>query len=262
MQTFIEKNQKLIIGIGILLGIFLLASTLKVLRESRFIGSGLNATNTITVTGKGEVERSPDTAKVSFSVRTEKKDLKAGQEEVSGKIDTIKKDLLAAGIEEKYIKTDSYTSYPQYDYPQNPCYNGICKTVSPVLRGYEVNHAITVSIKNLENVEAVLGILAKNGVTDMNGPNFGFEDDKAVAREAREMAIADAKKEANMLAGQLRVKLVRIVSFNENGGGYPVPMYASRDAVMAQGKAEAANPVVPVGVNKVESNVTIVYEIR
>ncbi len=262
MQTFIEKNQSVIGLVGVFLTFFLIASTVKAIRETRFVGSGLNATNTIMVTGKGEVERSPDTAKVSFSIRVEKKDLKAGQDEVSGKIDTIKKALVEAGIEEKYIKTDSYTSYPQYDYPQNPCYNGICKTSSPTLRGYEVSHSITVSIKDLTKVDAVLGVLGANGVTDMSGPNFGFEDDKMVAREAREAAITDAKTEADKLAKSLGVKIVRIVSFSENGGGYPVPMYA-RDAMSLQsGKAEVSNPVIPVGVNKVESNVTIVYEIR
>lgn len=263
MNTFMEKNQKLIIGIAVLLGLFLLASTLKVLRESRFIGSGLTPTNTISVAGKGEVEKSPDTAKISFSVRAEKKVLKEGQDEVSGKIDTIKKDLIAAGIEEKYIKTDSYTSYPQYDYPQNPCYNGICKTNTPVLRGFEVSHSITVSIKDLTQVDAVLSVLAKDGVTDMSGPNFGFEDDKMVAREARDLAIADAKAEAEKLAKSLGVKIVRIVSFSENSGGYPSPLSA-RDVVMleAGGKAQAANPVVPVGLNKVTSDVTVVYEIR
>lgn len=261
MHTFIEKNQKLVIIVSVLLGLFLVASTVKVLRESRFVGSGLNATNIISVTGKGEIEKSPDTAKVSFSIRTEKKVLKEAQSEVSGKIDTIKKALIAAGIEEKYIKTDSYTSYPQYNYPNNPCYNGMCKTTPPVLRGYEVSHTITVSIKDLEKVDVVLGVLGTNGVTDMSGPNFGFEDDKVVAREARDAAIVDAKAEADKLAASLGVKLVRIVSFTESGGGYPAPMYA-RDMLLQSAKAEVSNPVIPVGVNKVESNVTIVYEIR
>ena len=190
MQTFIEKNQKLIIGVCAVLGLFLLASTVKVVRESRFVGSGLTPTKTITVSGKGEVEKSPDTAKISFSIRSEKKVLKDAQDEVSGKIDAITKELIALGIEEKYIKTDSYTSYPQYDYPQT-CYG--CKPTAPVLRGYEVNHTITVSVKDLTKVDSVLGALAKNAVTDMTGPNFGFEDDKMVAREARDLAIADAK---------------------------------------------------------------------
>lgn len=255
-----EKNQKLIIGVVVVLGLFLLVSTVKAMRESRFVGSGLNATNVISVTGQGKIERSPDTAKIAFSVRVEKKDLKAGQDEVSGKIDAIKKDLIAAGIEEKYIKTDSYTSYPQYDYPR--CYSGICPTSNPTLRGYEVNHSITVSIKDLTKVDVVLGILAEGGVTDMNGPNFGFEDDKAIAREARDLAITDAKAEADKLAKSLGVRIVRIVSFSENGGGYPVPMYALDSAMNQESKAGMTTPVIPVGVNKVESNVTIVYEIR
>lgn len=258
MQTFIEKNQKLVLIISILLGLFLLASTIKVMRESRFVGSGLNATNTISVSGKGEVERSPDTAKISFSVRVEKKVLKEAQDEVSAKIDTVKKDLLALGIEEKYIKTDSYTSYPQYEYSR--CYSSVCPPTTSTLRGYEVSHSITVSIKDLEKVDAVLGALGKAGVTDISGPNFGFEDDKMIAREARDAAIMDAKAEADKLAKSLGVKIVRIVSFSESGSGYPVPMYA-RDMALGA-KAESSNPVVPVGVQKVESNVTIVYEIR
>lgn len=258
MQTFIEKNQKLVLIISILLGLFLLASTIKVMRESRFVGSGLNATNTISVSGKGEVERSPDTAKISFSVRVEKKVLKEAQDEVSTKIDTIKKDLLAIGIEEKYIKTDSYTSYPQYDYSR--CYGNICPPTTQTLRGYEVSHSITVSVKDLDKVDAVLGVIGKIGVTDISGPNFGFEDDKMIAREARDLAIADAKAEADKLTKSLGVKIVRIVSFSESGSGYPVPMYARDMSVGA--KAESTDPVIPVGVQKVESNVTIVYEIR
>lgn len=258
MQTFIEKNQKLIIGVCVLLGLFLLASTVKVMRESRFVGSGLAPTKTISVSGRGEVEKSPDTAKISFSVRSEKKVLKEAQDEVSSKINALTKDLTALGVEEKYIKTDAYTSYPQYDYPQT-CYG--CKQVSPVLRGYEVNHSITVSVKDLEKVDGVLGILAKGAVTDMSGPNFGFEDEKMVAREARDIAIIDAKTEAEKLAKSLGVKLVRIVSFSENGNAYPVPMYAMRDMAMGSAKVEDA-PTIPVGSNKVESTVTVVYEIR
>lgn len=261
MHTFIEKNQKLVLLIALLLGVFLFASTIKAFRESRFAGSGLNATNTITVSGTGEVNKSPDTAKVSFSVRAEKKVLKEAQDEVSSKISKIKSELIEKGIEEKYIKTDSYTSYPQYDYNQARCYATYCPPSTPTLRGYEVSHSITLNIKNLESVESVLAILATNTVTDMSGPSFGFEDDKAVTREARDIAIADAKGEAEKLAKSLGVKLVRIVSFSENGGGYPMPMYAKAEMGVAMDMNQTT-PQIPVGEQKVSSNVTIVYEIR
>ncbi len=259
MEQMMQKNKDIIGLVGIFLTFFLIVSTIKAVREIRFVGSGVNPTNTISVMGKGEVEKAPDTAKVTFSVRAEKKVLADAQSEVTTKIDAIQKGLLAAGVEERYIKTDSYTSYPQYNYPA-PCYGSGCpRSTTPTLRGYEVAHTITVSIKNLEKIEQVLGLLGQNGVSDMQGPQFGFEDDNAVSREARDQAIADAKNEAEKLAKSLGVKLVRIVSFSENSGS-PMPMYARADMMGASTKE--VTPVVPVGVQKVESAVTIVYEIR
>lgn len=257
MQSFIEQNKGIIKFVVLFLGVFLVAATLVKLKEYRYVGT--NASNTITVSGTGKIERSPDTAKISFSIQDEQKQLKSAQDTVSKKVDAITADLKAAGIEEKYINTDSYTSYPQYDYPKVECFRAPCPSPS-VLRGYQVSHAITVSVKNLDTVEAVLGILAKDGATNISGPNFGFEDDTAVAREARALAIADAKTQAKALAKSLGVRIVRIVSFSE-GGNYPAPMYARAEMAL-DSKAGAANVTLPVGDQSVQSNVTIVYEIQ
>ncbi|HVY35727.1 MAG TPA: SIMPL domain-containing protein [Candidatus Paceibacterota bacterium] len=264
MNEFIEKKENLIkvfSFVGLLLALFLLVTVVDKIKEYRFIGSGLTATNTITVTGTGKVEKAPDTARISFTIQNESKDVATAQDAVSKKVDAITAALKALGIADADIKTDSYSSYPQYDYPQTPCYGTVCpRPGTPTLRGYQVSHAITVSVKDLTKVDVVLGALGQNGVTDMSGPNFGFEDDKEVAREARDMAIVDAKAEAQKLAKSLGVRLVRIVSFSENNGGYPTPMYAGAD--MMATKAATSTPSVPVGTQKVESDVTIVYEIR
>jgi uncharacterized protein len=260
MQAFIENNQKLVKLVLVLLGLFLFAAFLGKLKEVRFIGSGVSASNTITVQGEGKIDRAPDTAKVSFTVRNEAKNLKTAQDTVSTKVDAISKALKDLGIEEKYIKTDSYNSYPQYNYPS--CVGGICPTGGPTIRGYEVAHTVTVSVKDLDKVNDVLGVLGQNGVSDITGPNFGFEDDKAVAREARDLAIADAKNQAKALAKSLGVHLVRIVSFSENGSGMPVPVYAQREALNSADAKGGATPNLPVGDQSVRSAVTVVYEIR
>lgn len=255
MNEFFEKNpyiKKILLLLWATLALFLLVMTIGKLKEYRFIGSGLAATNTISVTGTGSVEKSPDTAKISFTVEEQSKDIQAAQNVISEKIDAIKKALIDTGIEEKYIKTDSYNTFPIYDYPQNR---------APVLRAYRISHSITVSIKNLEHVETVIGILGSNGITTISGPNFGFEDDKAVAREARDKAIHDAKQEAEKLAKALGVRLVRIISYSENGGGVPVPFYQERAGLSLQTK-DASAPTVPVGAQKIETTVTVVYEIR
>ena len=258
MTPFIEEHKiiisRLLVVAAFLVCLFLLVTTVVKIKEYRYIGSGLTSNNTITVSGSGSIDRSPDTAKISFSVDQESKQVKTAQEVVSAKIDAITKALIASGIEEKYIKTDSYNSYPQYDYT-----TGI-KPSTPTIRGYQVSHAVTVSVKDLDKVEGVLGILATNNASNISGPNFGFDDDKVVVREAREKAIKDAKSQATSLAKSLGVHLVRIVSFTENGGTAPVPMYM-RDMAQASGKVESA-PSVPVGENHIESTITLVYEIR
>lgn len=265
MTLFIEKYKdiinKIIIAVGVLLALFLLVATLGEVKEYRYIGSGLEAKNTITVTGTGKIERAPDTAKITFTVRNESRTVKTAQGVVTQKIEAITKALKDAGVDEKYIKTASYNSYPQYSYPQVSCIGGSCtRPGNPVIRGYEVAHSINLSVKDLENVEAVLDILGQNGVSDMQGPNFGFDDDVAVAREAREKAIEDAKAEARVLARALGVDLVRIVSFSEQGGVMPA-MY-NKDMAMAQEGAATANVALPVGVQNIDAHVTIVYEIR
>jgi uncharacterized protein YggE len=264
MTTFMEKYQtiiiRIIVGVGILLGLFLLATTIVKMKEYRFVGSGVNATNTITVSGIGKIDRAPDTAKITFTIQDEQKSVKVAQDNVSNKMDAVTKQLKAVGIEEKYIKTDSYNSYPQYDYPQVVCTTMSCpRPSSPVLRGYQVSHSVTVSVKNLDNVSQVLGALGDSAVTNVSGPNFGFDDDKAIAREARDLAIVDAKTEADRLAKSLGVRLVRIVSFSENGGS-PMPIYATA-GMMAQDKVSSA-PAIPVGEQNIQSNVTLVYEIQ
>ena len=86
-----------------------------------------------------------------------------------------------------------------------------------------------------------------------------------VQDQARDEAIADAKQKAEMLAKQLGVRLVRVVSYNDSGN-YPQPMYA-RDMAYGMGGAEnqstkAVAPSISIGENKVTSNVSITYEIR
>lgn len=256
MNEFTQQHKTVFIRLGVavlvLLALFLLVATFAKLKEYRFIGSGLPVGNTISVTGQGTVERAPDTARISFTLRNEAKDVATAQKAVSAQIDTITTDLKAAGIDSDDVSTASYNSYPQYTYS-----NG----TAPVLRGYEVSQMVTVKISDLALVETVSGILGRNNVSDMQGPNFGFDDDKKVAREARELAIKDAKEQAKKLADDLGVRVVRIVSFNESGvGAVPTPIYARE--MMATQDAKGGAPSIPVGTTDVDSTVTIVFEIR
>jgi uncharacterized protein YggE len=203
------------------------------------------------VQGHGEVDKAPDTAKFSFTIQDEQQDTATAQTNVSTKVDTVKKDLLAAGIPEQDITTDSYNSYPDYQYSTNNV---------RTLKGYIVSQNVKVNVKDLSKSEAVAGILGKDGVTSIDGPNLGFEDSHEVSNEARDKAIVDAKVQAEKLAMSLGVHLVRIVSFNDNGGsGAVMPIAYGAKAMDA---AAPSAPSIPTGVQTVSADVSITYEIK
>jgi uncharacterized protein YggE len=90
---------------------------------------------------------------------------------------------------------------------------------------------------------------------------FTIDDADKLKAEAREKAINDAKVKARELRGQLGVRLGRIVSFSENTGGYPMPMYEMKGAATGMGGG-GGGPELPTGENEITVNVSITYEIK
>ncbi|MBI5400623.1 MAG: SIMPL domain-containing protein [Candidatus Yonathbacteria bacterium] len=232
----------------------------------RFIGGGVSATNTISVSGDGEVFASPDIATLSFTVRDESKKVADAQDKVSAKVKVALMGIRKLGVADKDIKTENYSSYPKYEWqePTAGCMALNCPPARPgkqVVVGYEVSQTVTVKVHNLELVNSLVDGLANAGVTEMQGPNFAIDKEDDLKAEARKQAIDKARAKAEVLARDLGVTLVRIVSFSE-GQNYPI--YArSMSASVGMEKAYIASaPELPKGQQKITSNVTVTYEIR
>ncbi len=218
--------------------------------------------NVISVTGEAEVTAVPDIASVGFTVRAEGKDMVEAQTIVTERGDAIIKALREKGIEEKDIKTVSYTSNPKYEWEQTKCLTGYCPG-NQKLVGYEVAHSMTVKIRDIAMAGDIVSLIGAQKVDSMYGPNFTIDDDRDVMSEARAEAIAQAHEKAEMLAEQLDVKLGKVVDFYENNNA-PIPMYKGGVAMDAMSiRAEAAPaPTLPTGENTITSQVTVTYRIK
>ena len=259
-EFFSSGLGKTLLIIGI---VFLGVLTLGQLQGLRYIGAGISPSNTISVSGYGEAFGAADIATFSFSVVSEKSTVAAAQTDATNKINAITKYLKDAGVAEKDIQTTDYSVNPQYDYVNQVCTGGYCPGGRQVLRGYEVRQTTTIKVRDLTQAGELLAGVGGKGATEVSGLNFTFDDPNKLQNDARGKAIADAKQKADALAKQLGVTLVRVVSFNENGGGYPTPMYYAKDTAVGMGGAEPARaPEISVGQNKVSSNVSVTYEIR
>lgn len=246
-----------------MLGVFLLVLTLSSLKQYHYIGSGVAASNTITVSGDGEVFAVPDTATFSVTIQEEAKDVKAAQDVATKKGNDIKAYLKSQGIDEKDIQTTDYSLYPQYDYTNTVCTQGYCPPGKQVLRGFQVSETLTVKVRDTKKAGDLLAGVGAKGATSVSGLSFTIDDQDKLDAEARDKAIAKAGAKADVLADSLGVTIVRVVGFSENGGDGR--MYYAKTMEFGMGgamDASAPSPEIPVGENKITSNVTITYEIR
>lgn len=248
-----------------MLALFLVVSTVGALKGLRFVGSGVSATNTITVSGEGEVFAVPDMATFSVTVRERADEVADAQDTATEKVNEIIDYLEAQGVEEKDIKTADYSVYPQYEYEQAACREGYCPPGRQVLRGYEVSQTLSVKVRDTELAGALLSGVGSRGASEVSGLSFTTEDEDDLRAEARQLAIDEAREKASELAGQLGVRLVRIVGFSEDGSYPPMPYaYGRGGATMDMAVAQEAKlaPELPVGENKITSYVNVTYEIR
>ena len=241
---------------------FLCLQSLGTLLQMRYIGSGGIPTNTISISGYGEAFAVADVATFSFTVSSKKATVAAAQEDATAKINTATAYLVDAGVDKKDIKTTDYSVYPQYEYRAQACpAGGYCPGGTQVLTGYEVRQTTSVKARDTAKAGDLLAGVGSKGATEVSGLDFTFDDPNKLQTEARGKAISDAKQKADALAKQLGVRLVRIVSYNDNGR-YPIYYAKAEAASYSIGGGGRVTPEIPVGEDKIISQVNITYEIK
>ncbi len=265
MKTFLDEmtsNRTVriaIVAVLVLLALFLLAKT-----WDEAFGRDINDSyNTITVEGTGSAAMVPDTARITFTVMESAAEVAVAQEGATARTDAAIAALDEMDVEERDIKTLSYNVSPTYA-SQQGCFDGFgrgCPISSPVITGYEVMQTIEVKVRDTAKAGDVLAALGGLGVQNISGPEFVVDDETAVQNEARAEAIEEARAKAKELAGDLNVRLGKIVSFSEGGRGGIMPMYEAKATAGMDMAQSAPAPDLPRGQNQFTSNVSVTFRI-
>lgn len=202
----------------------------------------------ISVTGEGQVAAAPDMATLSLGVTVNGDTAKAALDANSAALAAAIKRLKDAGIEDRDIQTSGLSLGPIYDYSSS---NGSPQQVL----GYSASNMVTVRVRALDSVGAVLDAAVTDGANTLNGISFGLADPVPSTDEARKAAVADARHKAELYAAAAGVKVGKVVSINENGGYAPPMMMAEAMA----GKS-AAVPV-QAGELSIVASVTVTFEL-
>lgn len=193
---------------------------------------------TLTLTGSGEVSVPPDQAIVTSGVITEAPTAREALDANNAAIAEVIAAMKAAGIEAKDIQTSGFSVHPRYT---NPRRGGDGAHEAPRIVGYTVNNMVTVRVRDLGALGAVLDQAVSVGANRIGGIDFVVSDADKRLDEARAAAMRDALRKAEIYAGAAGVTLARIQSISESGGY--IPPRPRADMMMMRAEPAAAVPV-------------------
>lgn len=208
------------------------------------------AVRTLTVSGEGEASARPDIARLSAGVVSEAKTAAAALEANTAAMNRVFAAIRAQGVKEEDMQTSDFSVQPQYP-PYRPDQPEERRII-----GYQVSNQVTVTVRDLKRLGAALDALVQSGANQVHGVSFAIDDPEPLAAKARDAAVKHAEAKARAIAAAAGVRIVRVMTIQEAGGGAPVPMY------MAMRAEKASDVPVAAGQQTVSASVSITYEIE
>jgi uncharacterized protein YggE len=221
-------------------GVLLVAAAIAGVAQPRL---GRSATpppgSTITVTGNGTVDATPDRASFDFGVTTNGATAAEALSRNSAEARTIIAALKRAGVAPSAIQTTQVSLWPQTSN------NG------RQITGYQASNSVQVTAalgKSGQLVDAAV----RAGANNVDGPSLDTAAKAALYNDALKQALGDAKGKAQAIAGAVGLTLGAVVRVHEGGAPSPI-VYGA-----ALARASAAPPI-EAGTQKIQASVTVTY---
>ena len=208
------------------------------------LASAQAAERTVTVTGEATVGVAPDTAVIRIGVSSQEKTAREAGEANARQMTSVLAAIKASGIAERDIQTSRLSLQPQYD----PNKGGTAR-----LTGFQATNQVTVRIRDIDSLPTVLDRAIGAGANEMSGIEFVVSEQSKLLDQARDDAIADARRKAELYARAAGAKVGQVVSINEEGPASPQPR--PMQAVRA-----GAVPVAP-GEQTLRAIVSVSYQL-
>ena len=208
------------------------------------LASAQAAERTVTVTGEATVGVAPDTAVIRIAVSSQEKTAREAGEANARQMTSVLAAIKASGIAERDIQTSRLSLQPQYD----PNKGGTAS-----LTGFQATNQVTVRIRDIDSLPTVLDRAIGAGANEMSGIEFVVSEQSKLLDQARDDAIADARRKAELYARAAGAKVGQVVSISEEGPAPPQPR--PMQAVRA-----GAVPVAP-GEQTLRAIVSVSYQL-
>ncbi len=211
---------------------------------------------TLQLSATGEITAVPDMAIVTLGMETQAKTAKAALAANTRAMRRIFDRLKGQWqVDERDMVTTGFSVSPVYVAEKQA--DG---TIRHRLNGYRVTNMLTVRIRRLEDLGAVLDSVVSAGSNRVQGISFTFSDPEKLREAALRKAVQKAVRKARLMAKEAGFTLGPILSMHENASRPLPPVPAFRRTLMA--KAEGMPVPVARGEGKVSVSVSVTWEIR
>ena len=167
---------------------------------------------TVTAAGTGHVVIVPDFATIILGVNTQAQTVADAQRQNAALADAVIAALIAQGVAREDMQTSYFGIYPISDYSYT---DGIDRVL-----GYRVENNLSVTIRDLNKVSAVLDSAMAAGANQSYGLTFDSTKRGEAYDQALAMATKEARRKAQILAGAADVTLGELVNATEQSYGY------------------------------------------
>ncbi|MDD4860075.1 MAG: SIMPL domain-containing protein [Dehalococcoidales bacterium] len=209
----------------------------------------------IWVSGTGEVAVTPDIAVLRLGIVAQETTVAVAQSKASEAMTKVMKALTDGGIAQKDIQTGSFSINQRTRWDDQ-------KQMETVT-GYQVTNMVTVKIRKTDKVGDIIDSVVQAGgdLIRINGINFSVDDPANYYQQAREKAMADAKKKAEQLASLAGVSLGKPTYVAEGAQMSPVYSSSMGMAIPAPTIITSAPPI-SAGETKITLNVQVAYSVN
>lgn len=203
----------------------------------------------ITLHGEGSVRARPDLAVARLGVTAYGESATLAMAENRRKIVSLQVALQENGVDEADVLTSDFS---------------IHREAVPVVRRGEkeqederfvVRNLLQVTIRDIDRAGFLIDRLVEAGANEVRGISFTLQDDTELAREARELAAADARRKAEHLAALHGAKLGKVLRISESG------VRAVRPEAMMMRAMDAGSSTVSAGELTFAANLQVIYEL-
>lgn len=210
----------------------------------------------ISVTGQAEVSVKPDVAYVTITSSYTEDSMSAARDKVALEISQVVGDLESLyGISVDDISTSYISSNTETRWDSD--------AQTYITIGYRAEQALNVTVRDISILGDVYdNFMGRDGIS-MSSPTLDKEDKTEIYKQARTLAVQDARTKADTYAEAAGVRVKSVVSISDTSGHQPV--YARSNVLMAAAVADEAGGVSTeyyAGDITVRSSVSMVFSIE